>query len=50
MILHFYFALAWSRSMANTYLKNKQDFIYRNGCAKEISKEIKVRKNKKMNI
>jgi hypothetical protein len=26
---------------------NKQDFSYRNGCAKEISKEIKVRKNKK---
>jgi hypothetical protein len=25
----------------------KQDFSYRNGCAKEISKEIKVRKNKK---
>jgi hypothetical protein len=37
-------------SMANTYQRNKQDFSYRNGCAKEISKEIKVRKNKKMNI
>jgi hypothetical protein len=29
------------------YKRNKQDFSYRNGCAKEISKEIKVRKNKK---
>jgi hypothetical protein len=37
----------WSRSMANTYQRNKQDFIYRNGCAKEISKKIKDRKNKK---
>jgi hypothetical protein len=37
----------WSRSIANTYQRNKQDFSYRNGCAKEISKEIKVRKNKK---
>jgi hypothetical protein len=37
----------WSRSMANTYQRNKQNFFYRNGCAKEISKEIKVRKNKK---
>jgi hypothetical protein len=37
----------WSRSMANTYQRNKQDFIYINGCAKEISKKIKVRKNKK---
>jgi hypothetical protein len=37
----------WSRRMANTYQENKQDFSYRNGCAKEISKEIKVRKNKK---
>jgi hypothetical protein len=36
-----------SRSMANTYQRNKQDFIYRNGCAKEISKKIKDRKNKK---
>jgi hypothetical protein len=27
--------------------RNKQDFSYRNGCAKEISKKIKVRKNKK---
>jgi hypothetical protein len=35
------------RSMANTYQRNKQDFSYRNGCAKEISKKIKVRKNKK---
>jgi hypothetical protein len=34
----------WSRSMANTYQRNKQDFIYRNGCVKEISKEIKVKK------
>jgi hypothetical protein len=36
-----------SRIMANTYQRNKQDFSYRNGRAKEISKEIKVRKNKK---
>jgi len=27
--------------------RNKQNFIYRNGCAKEISKKIKDRKNKK---
>jgi hypothetical protein len=27
--------------------KNKQNFIYRNGCAKEIGKKIKDRKNKK---
>jgi hypothetical protein len=33
--------------MVNTYQRNKQDFSYRNGCAKEISKEIKVRKNNK---
>jgi hypothetical protein len=37
----------WCRSMANIYQRNKQDFSYRNGCAKEISKKIKVRKNKK---
>ena len=37
----------WSRSMANTYQRNKQNFIYRNGCAKEISKKIKDGKNKK---
>jgi hypothetical protein len=30
--------------MANTYQKNKQKFIYRNECAKEISKKSKVRK------
>jgi hypothetical protein len=30
--------------MANTYQRNKQNFIYRNGCAKEISKKIKDRK------
>ena len=34
--------------MANSYQKNKQNFIYRNGCAKEISKKIKDRKNKKL--
>jgi hypothetical protein len=28
--------------MANTYQRNKQDFSYRNGCAKEISKEINL--------
>jgi hypothetical protein len=33
--------------MANTYQRNKQNFIYRYGCAKEISKKIKDRKNKK---
>ena len=32
--------------MANTYKRNKQNFIYRNGCAKEISKKIKDKKNK----
>jgi hypothetical protein len=37
----------WSGSMANTYQRNKKKFIYRNGCAKEISKKIKERKNKK---
>jgi hypothetical protein len=37
----------WSRSIANTYQKNKENIIYRNGCAKEISKKIKDRKNKK---
>jgi hypothetical protein len=36
----------WSRSMANTYQGNKQNFIYRNGCAKEISKKIEDGKNK----
>jgi len=40
----------WSRGMANTYWRNKQNFIYRNGCAKEISKKIKDGKKKKMNI
>ena len=34
------------RSMANPYQRNKQNFIYRNGCAK-ISKKIKDGKNKK---
>jgi hypothetical protein len=37
----------WSRSMANTYQRNKQNCIHRNGSAKEISKKIKDRKNKK---
>ena len=37
----------WSRSMANTYQRNKQNFTYRNGRAKEISKKIKDGKNKK---
>jgi len=36
----------WS-SMANTYQRNEQNSIYRNGCAKEVSKKIKYRKNKK---
>jgi hypothetical protein len=36
--------------MANTYQGNKQNFIYRNGYAKKISKEIKDRKNKNENI
>jgi hypothetical protein len=39
--------VVWSRSMANTYQRNKQHFIYRNECAKEISNKIKDRKNKK---
>jgi hypothetical protein len=30
-----------------TVFFNKQNFIYRKGCAKEISKKIKDRKNKK---
>jgi hypothetical protein len=34
--------------MANTYQRSKQNFIYRNGYAKEISKKIKDRKNKKL--
>jgi hypothetical protein len=34
----------WSRNMTNTYQRNKQNFIYRIGCAKDI---IKDRKNKK---
>jgi hypothetical protein len=34
--------------MANTYQRNKQNFMYRNGCAKEISKKIKDRKNNKL--
>jgi len=33
--------------MANNYQRNKQNFIYRNGCAKEITKKMKDRKNKK---
>jgi len=37
----------WSRSMANTYRRNEQNSIYRNGCAKEVSKKLKYRKNKK---
>jgi hypothetical protein len=37
----------WRRSTANTYQRNKQNFIYRNECAKEISKKIKDGKNKK---
>jgi hypothetical protein len=31
----------WSRSTANTYQRNKQDFSYRNGCANDISKKKK---------
>jgi hypothetical protein len=30
-----------------TYQRNKQNFIYRNRCAKEISKKIKDRMNNK---
>jgi hypothetical protein len=41
---------AWILKMVLLIQRNKRNFIYRNGCAKEISKEIKVRKNKKMNI
>jgi len=33
--------------MTNIYQRNKQNFIYGNGCAKEISKKVKDRKNKK---
>jgi hypothetical protein len=33
--------------MTSTYQRNKQDFVYRNGCAKEISKKIKDIKNEK---
>jgi arginine exporter protein ArgO len=39
--------ISYSNAITNTYQRNKQDFSYRNGCAKEISKEIKDRKNKK---
>ena len=35
------------KSMANICQRNKQNFIYRNECAKEINKKIKDRKNKK---
>jgi hypothetical protein len=34
-----------SRNIANTYQRNKQNFIYRNGCAREISKNFKDRNN-----
>jgi hypothetical protein len=37
----------YGAEMANTYQRNEHNFIYRNGCAKEISKKIKDRKNKK---
>jgi len=33
--------------MANTYQRNEQNSIYRNGCAKEVSKKLKYRQNKK---
>ena len=35
------------RYIRGSYQRNKQNFIYRNGCAKEISKKIKDGKNKK---
>jgi hypothetical protein len=34
----------WSKSMANTYQRTKQNFIYRNGCAKEIAKKSRMEK------
>ena len=37
----------WCRSMANPYQRNKYNFIYRNGCAKEVSTKINDGKNKK---
>jgi hypothetical protein len=37
----------WNRGMANTYQRNKQNVIYRNGCVKENSKKMKDGKNKK---
>jgi hypothetical protein len=37
-------------SMANSYERNKQNFIYRNGCAKEINKKIKDRRIKNEHI
>ena len=36
----------WRRSMANTCQRNKQNFIYRNGCAKEISKKSRMERIK----
>jgi len=36
-----------SRSMANTYQRNEENLMFRNGCANEISKKIEDRKNKK---
>jgi len=36
--------------MAKTYQRNKQNFIYRNGCAKEISKKIKDKRIKNKHI
>jgi len=33
--------------MVNTFQRNEQNFIYRNGCDKEISKKIKDGNNKK---
>jgi hypothetical protein len=34
--------------MANSFQRNKQNFIYRNGCVKEVSEKINDRKNKEL--
>ena len=36
--------------MANTYQRNKQNFIYRNGCAKEMSKKSRIERIKNEHI
>ena len=40
----------WCRSMANPYQRNKYNFIYRNGCAKEVSKKNQGWKEQKIKV